>query len=117
MNQNISQTKIADIKFNLDNLYEEETFTDLTYATIRRLTPVKVDGSIDESRDIFFTGTAQLMSPNGPVPVTCLIEGATNLSEAAAKLPEAIEKTVAAMIAEAKEMQRQEASRIVLPGQ
>jgi hypothetical protein len=57
------------------------------------------------------------MSPNGPVPVTCLIEGAKDLSEAAAKLPDAIEKTVEAMIAEAKEMQRQEASRIVLPGQ
>jgi hypothetical protein len=117
MNQNISQTKIADIKINIDNLYKEETFTDLTFATIRRLTPVKVDGSVDETRDIFFTGTAQLMSPNGPVPVTCLIEGATNLSEAATQLPDAIEKTVELMIAEAKEMQRQESSRIVLPGQ
>ena len=57
------------------------------------------------------------MSPNGPIPVQCVIEGAKNLSEAAAKLPAAIEKSVQEMIAEAKEMQRQEASRIVLPGQ
>jgi hypothetical protein len=112
-----NESKMTDIKINTDNLYKEESFTDLTYATIRRLTPVKIDGSIDESREIIFTGIAQLMSPNGPVPVQCHIEGAKTLGEAAAKLPEAIEKTVQAMIAEAKEMQRQEASRIVIPGQ
>jgi len=109
--------KITNIKINPDNLYKEETFTDLTYASIRRLTPVKIDGSIDESRETFFTGMAQLMSPNGPIPVQCVIEGAKTLSEAADKLPDAIENTVQAMIAEAKEMERKEASRIVMPGQ
>ena len=110
-------SKMTDVKIDPNNLYKEESFTDLTYATIRRLTPVKIDGSIDESREAIFTGMAQLMSPNGPVPVQCIIEGAKTLSEAAAKLPEAIEKTVQAMLAEAKEMQRQESSRIVMPGQ
>ncbi|MCX5848375.1 MAG: hypothetical protein NTW65_02855 [Deltaproteobacteria bacterium] len=110
-------TKITDIKIDPNNLYREEAFTDLTFATIRRLTPVKIDGSIDESRESIFTGMTQLMSPNGPIPVQCVIEGVKNLSEAAAKLPEAIEKTVQAMIAEAEEMRRQEASKIVIPGQ
>jgi hypothetical protein len=110
-------TKITDIKIDPNNLYKEEAFTDLTFATIRRLTPVKIDGSVDESREPIFTGMTQLMSPNGPIPVQCLIEGAKTLSEAAAKLPEAIEKTVQAMIAEAEEMRRQEASKIVIPGQ
>jgi hypothetical protein len=114
---NGSGTKITDIKINTGNLYKEESFTDLTFATIRRLTPVKVDGSIDESREAIFTGMTQLMSPNGPVPIQCIIEGVKNLSEAAEKLPEAIEKAVQAMIAEAKEMERKEASRIVVPGQ
>jgi hypothetical protein len=114
---NANGTKITDIKINTDNLYREEAFTDLTFATIRRLTPVKIDGSIDESREPIFTGMTQLMSPNGPIPVQCLIEGAKNLSEAAAKLPEAIEKSVQAMIAEAEEMRRQEASKIIVPGQ
>ena len=72
--------KITNIKINPDNLYKEETFTDLTYASIRRLTPVNIDGSIDENREIFFTGMAQLMSPNGPIPVQCVIEGAKTLS-------------------------------------
>jgi hypothetical protein len=112
---NANGTKIADIKINTDNLYREEAFTDLTFATIRRLTPVKIDGSADVSREAIFTGMTQLMSPNGPIPVQCLIEGAKNLSEAAAKLPEAIEKSVQAMIAEAQEMERKESSRIIVP--
>lgn len=114
---NANGTKITDIKINTDNLYREEAFTDLTFATIRRLTPVKIDGSIDENREAIFTGMTQLMSPNGPIPVQCLIEGVKNLSEAAAKLPEAIEKSVQAMIAEAEEMRHQEASKIIVPGQ
>ncbi len=114
---NAGTSKITDIKVDPNNLYKEEAFTDLTFATIRRLTPVKIDGSIDESRAPIFTGMTQLMSPNGPIPVQCLIEGAKTLSEAADKLPEAIEKTVQAMVAEAEEMRRQEASKIVIPGQ
>jgi len=51
------------------------------------------------------------------VPVQCLIEGAKTLSDAADKLPAAIEKAVQGMIAEAREMERQEESRIVMPGQ
>ena len=111
------ESRITNVKINTDNLYKEEAFTDLTYVTIRRLTPIKIDGSIDESREAIFTGMTQLISPNGQIPVSCVLEGAKNLSEAAAKLPEAIEKAVQDMIAEAKEMQRQEASRIVIPGQ
>lgn len=110
-------TKVTDVKIDPQNLYKEEAFTDLTFATIRRLSPVKLDGSPDDSREPIFTGMTQLMSPNGPIPVQCLIEGAKTLAEAAEKLPAAIEKTVQAMIAEAEEMRRQEASKIIVPGQ
>lgn len=40
--------RITNIKINPDNLYKEESFTDLTFATIRRLSPVNIDGSPDE---------------------------------------------------------------------
>lgn len=110
-------SKITEIKINKDNLYKEETFTDLTFATIRCLTPVRIDGSVDETRERIFTGMTQLMTPNGTIPVQCIIEGAKTLNEAADKLPAAIDKTVQTMIAEAKELQRQEESRIVIPGQ
>jgi len=114
---NIDGSRITEIKINSHNLYKEEAFTDLTFATIRRLTPVKIDGSVDESRDSIFTGMTQLMSPNGPIPVQCLIENAKDLADAAAKLPDAIEKTVQAMIAEAEAMKRKDASKIIVPGQ
>jgi hypothetical protein len=113
----MTEQKITNIQINTNNLYKEESFTDLTFATIRRLTPIQIDGSPDESREAIFTGMAQLMSPNGPIPVQCIIDGAKTLSDAAAKLPDAIEKSVQAMIAEAQEMERKEASRIVMPGQ
>ena len=113
----INEPKITNIKMNPDNLYKEEAFTDLTHATIRHLIPIKIDGTPDESREPIFTGMAQLMSPNGPIPVQCIIEGAKTLADATAKLPDAIENAVRAMIAEAEEMQRKEESRIVLPGQ
>jgi len=111
----MSEPKITTIKIDANNLYKEESFSDLTYVSIRRLTPVKLDGSEDGSRQTLYTGMAQLMSPNGPVPVHCMIEGATSLEDAVAKLPEAIEKTVQAMIAEAREMERQEASKLIVP--
>lgn len=111
-----NEKKITDVKINPNNLYKEESFTDLSSATIRRLTPIKVDGAVDESREAIYAGITQLMTPNGAIPLQCIIEGAKNLSEAVEKLPAAIEKTVQEMIAEAKELQRQESSRIVIPG-
>jgi hypothetical protein len=111
-----AESRMTDVKIDPHNLYREEAFTDLTYATIRRLTPVKADGSVDEGREPIFTGMTQLMSPNGPIPVQCIIEGARNLEEAALKLPQAIEKAVKEMIDEARQMEREEASRIVIPG-
>ena len=48
--------RITNIKINPENLYKEESFTDLTFATIRRLSPVKIDGSPDESREPLLTG-------------------------------------------------------------
>ncbi len=72
------------LKLNGNNLYREESFTDLKVGAIRKLTPVASDGSLDESRHPIFMAHTQLMSPNGPFPVSCLIDTKT--------LPEAIEK-------------------------
>ena len=40
------------LEFNIDrsNLYREESFSDLKTGVIKRLTPVKADGSADKSR-------------------------------------------------------------------
>ena len=74
MNSNEKRT-LADVRVDQNNLYREETFTDLKVGTIRRLMPVRSDGSPDETRRPIFTGQTQVMSSMGPVPVQCPIEG------------------------------------------
>ena len=111
-----STTPVDEITVDPENLYLEEVITDLKVATIRRLSPVKVDGSPDESRAIIFQGQTQLMSQMGALPVSCVIEAA-NLEEALEKFPEAIGQAVEHLLEEAREYQRQEASRIIVPGQ
>ncbi len=106
---------VSDIKVDTDNLYREETYTDLRVATIRKLVPIKSDGSEDSSRDVVFTGETQLMSAAGMLPIQCNLEG-TTLDDAIASFPEAVNKAVERVIEEAREMQRREASRIVVPG-
>ncbi|MBW2232089.1 MAG: hypothetical protein JRH17_17035 [Deltaproteobacteria bacterium] len=110
------QPVIGEIEVDKSNLYREETFSDLRVASIRRLTPVREDGSVDDSRDTLFIGETTLMSQRGPLPVQAPIE-AESLADAFDKFPEAVQQAVDQLIEQAREMQRQEASRIVVPGQ
>jgi len=109
------QKPVLEIRVDVANLYKEEVVTDLKVASIRQLTPIKPDGSPDASRELLFVGQTQLMSQAGPLPVQCDIVAKT-LEEAVEKFPEAIQLAVEKMIEEAREMQRQEMSRIVVPG-
>ncbi|MGH0032768.1 MAG: hypothetical protein ACQGVC_23490 [Myxococcota bacterium] len=106
---------IGEIRVDTANLYREEVYTDLRVATIRKLVPVRADGSDDPGRPALFSGQTNLMSQAGPLPVECPIEAAS-LEEATAKFPEAIQQAVDRLVEEAKEMRRREASRIVVPG-
>ena len=62
------QNSIEDIQFNGDNIYKEETFTDLEVGTIRKLTPIKADGSEDPDRKASFSATTNIMTPSGALP-------------------------------------------------
>jgi hypothetical protein len=112
-----------DIDFTVDqkDLYREESFTDLKVASIRRLVPVKKDGTDDTSRTPIFLGHTQLMSPEGPLPIQARLT-ANNLEEAIAEFPNAMKQALAQMVENIKEAQRQEAlakndeSRIIVPG-
>jgi len=107
---------LMDIEVDRNNLYREETFTDLKVATIRCMQPITADGSPDPSRPTLYSAQTTLMSQAGPVPVQAALD-ATTLAEAIEKFPEAINQAVERLVEEAREMQRQEASRIVVPGQ
>ena len=110
-----------DFTVNKDNLYKEENITDLKTASVRCLTPIKLDGSIDESREKIFIGHTQLMSPQGPVPIQARLNAAT-LEEALDRFPAAMQNEMAQMIEQAKKMQQemekaeqQEKSNLILP--
>ncbi len=110
------RSDLRQIEVDRDNLYREETFTDLKVATIRRLTPVRADGTPDDKRAQIFLGSTQILTPEGPLPLQFAID-ATSLEQAFEKFPEAVRQGVEEMMEELREMQRQQASRIVVPGQ
>ncbi len=104
----------GEIKVDMANLYREETYSDLRVATIRQLVPVKPDGSPDPTRQPLFFGQAQMMTQAGPIPVETPLEAKT-LQEALDKYPDAIREAVADVVEQVRELQRQAASRIVVP--
>ena len=106
--------KLDDLKVDAANLYREEVFSDLRVATIRRLTPIKADGTNDDSRPTMFSVETQILTPQGLVPVHAPVEAA-DLAEAIEKFPQAIQAGLDRMIEEAREIRRQSANRIVTP--
>ena len=104
-----------DIKMDADSMYREEVYTDRKMGTIRVMQPVKTDGSDDNERSVLFLGQAQLMTPMGALPLAFEIEAAS-LQEAIEKYPENAQLAVDKTMEELKELRRQQASSIVMPG-
>jgi ATP-dependent exoDNAse (exonuclease V) alpha subunit len=108
------QPDLPEIKLDATSLYREELFTDRRAGTLRRLTPVTTDGSLDTSRAVLFSGQTQLLTPGGVLPLGFDIEAAT-LEEALNRFPDAVKLALDEAIEEAREMRREQASRIVVP--
>ena len=113
----MADEKTESIDFSMDrtNLYREESFTDLRIASIRRLTPVKPDGSPDKTRKTLFVGHTNLITPNGPLPIQNVIQ-AKELQQAIKKFPEAMQSAMERLVEEAKKHRQKEESRIIVPG-
>ena len=60
---------MPDIQIDRDGLYREELFTDRKAGTIRRLTPVTVEGATDTARPVLYSGQTQLLTPAGVLPL------------------------------------------------
>lgn len=104
-----------EIKMDPAEMYREEVFTDRQIGTIRRMTPVTVEGQEDSSRDVIFVGSTQVYTPAGTLPVTFELE-VDSLEQAIAGFGDAAEAAVAKTIEELRAMQREAASSIVVPG-
>lgn len=109
------QKGAAEITVDVENLHREEVFSDLQAASVRRLTPVKADGSTDTTRDIIYIGETNLMTQMGPLPVQFPIE-AKSLDDAFSQFAEGVKGAIERLNERAKEMVRDESSRIVVPG-
>ena len=103
-----------EIEMDAANLYREDVFTDNAVGTLRQLSPVTAAGEADATRSLQFIGSTQVMTSAGPLPLTFEIE-ASNLAEAAAGFGAEAKVAFERTMEELKEMQRQQASSIVVP--
>ena len=109
-----AQNDLPEIQIDPKGLYREDVFTDRRAGSIRRLTPVNIDGSPDASRPVLFSGQTQLLTPAGVLPLGFEIEAKT-LEEALQKFPEGVKVALEQAIDEARELRREAASRILVP--
>ena len=79
-----NEPRTTELNLDLAGMFLEETFTDRRVGTMRRLTPVKSDGTPDSARKIIYVGETQVMTPMGALPIAFEIDAAS-LDEAAGK--------------------------------
>lgn len=104
----------AEIQVDQANLYREEVFTDLKVATVRRLTPVRTDGSHDESRPTVFVGQSSVLTQAGPIPVDVPLDAQT-LEEVWQLFPAALNRAIEQLVAEVDELRRRQSTGIIMP--
>ncbi len=114
--ENTEQAQEKEARMNPDALYREEIYTDRKIGVIRALIPIKISGEFDDTRTTLYTGEGQIMTQMGPLPISFEIP-AQNLAEAVEKYGEAAKKGVQETIEKLQELRRQEASKLVVPGQ
>src|SRR5689334_4965438 len=109
-----NEQQLPEIKLDVTQLYREEIFTDRKAGTLRRLMPVTAEGKDDASRPVLFSGQTQLLTPMGVLPLSFELD-AKSIEDACNKFPEAVKIAIEQAIEEAREMRREQASRIVVP--
>ena len=103
-----------DIKMDSSNLFREEVVTDRKVGTIRILTPIKSDGSPDDSRKRVHVGETQIMTQMGALPLAFQLE-CDSLAEAVEKFAEGAHAAVERAMQELQKMRQEASSSIVLP--
>jgi hypothetical protein len=96
------------------SMYLEEVFTDRRVGTIRRLSPVKSDGSADAGRPVVYVGETQVMSNVGALPIVFEIDAAS-LDEAIERFGPLASESIERTVRELQELRRQAASSLVIP--
>lgn len=110
------EPQMPEIRLDSGRLYREETYTDRRMGTLRKLYPVHADGSDDPARPVVWEGSTSLMTPAGTLPLTFELKAET-LSEALEQFPGAAREALEHTMEELRELRREQASSIVVPGQ
>jgi hypothetical protein len=110
----IEQERTGQPAMDPDDLYQEEVFTDRRVGSIRRLTPVRSDGSADGTRSVIYSGQAQLLTAMGAIPIGFEIE-AGSLEEAVRKFEPAAREAIDHTMQELQQLRREAASSIIVP--
>lgn len=110
----MAEDRNQDPQMDTESLYQEDSFTDRKVGAIRRLSPVRADGSPDPSRPVLFLGQAEIMTNMGPVPINFEIEGQT-LADAVIGFAPAAQAAIERTVQQIQDMRRQQASQLVVP--
>lgn len=100
-------------QMNAADLYRDEVVTDRRVGTIRVMTPIKPDGSVDPARKVEYVGQASLYTPAGTLPINFDIPAAT-LAEAVAGFAPAAQRAVQDTMEELSRLRRETASGLVI---
>jgi hypothetical protein len=109
-----TESGMPELRMDPANLYREEIFTDRKMGTIRRMTPVRPDGSPDDKRKETYIGEAQMLTPVGALPLVFEI-AASSLQEAAEKFAPAAKVALDRAVKELQQMRREAASSLIIP--
>lgn len=104
----------GELRMDTSSLYREEVVTDRRIGSIRVLTPLKADGSVDPGRPVQYVGEAQLLTPAGVLPLVFEID-ATSLADAIEKFAAGAGVALERTRREIEQLRREAASQIVVP--
>ena len=103
-----------EMKMDPSNLFREEVVSDRKVGTIRILTPIKSDGTSDDSRQRIHVGETQIMTQMGALPLAFQLE-CESLAEAVEKFAAGAQVAVERAMHELQQMRQESASSIVMP--
>ena len=112
----MNQQQLPDIKIDTTSLVKEDVYSDQKVGSVRVLTPILANGELDTSREVTYFGQTQVMTPGGAIPLNFELVS-DSLASAFEAFGDAAKESMEQTMKEIQEYQREQASKIVVPGQ
>jgi hypothetical protein len=105
----------TEARFDPNQLYREDAYTDRRVGTLRVLVPLLPSGEADTSRSTLYMGQISVMTPMGTLPISFEIEGAQTLADAIEGFATGAQQAMDDTMRELQQMRRESASQLVIP--